>query len=82
MQDGTGTDQDMNDRDLTMDAAAAAAIRFSAGRNWVVTGLGLWMVVVAAVAGYAGPVAVWAVGALAVGLGFLAAAAETWAQRA
>jgi hypothetical protein len=26
MQDGTGTDQDMNDQDLAMDPAAAAAI--------------------------------------------------------
>jgi hypothetical protein len=50
-------------------------VRFSAERNWVATGLGLWLVVVAAVAGYAGPVAVWAVGALAVGLAFLLAAA-------
>jgi hypothetical protein len=57
--------------------------RFSDGRNWVGAGLGLWMVVVAAVGGYAGPVGVWAVGALAVGLGFLAAAAaETRARRA
>jgi hypothetical protein len=57
--------------------------RFAGGRDWVVAGLGLWMVVVAAAAGSAGPVAVWAVGALAVGLGFLAAAAaETWAWRA
>jgi hypothetical protein len=50
-------------------------VRFSADRNWVLTGLGLWMVVVAAVGGYAGPVAVWAVDALAVGLAFLLAAA-------
>jgi general stress protein CsbA len=57
--------------------------RFSAERNWVVTGLGLWLVVVAAVVGYAGPVAVWGIDALAVSLGFLAAAAaESWTRRA
>lgn len=50
-------------------------VRFSPERNWVVTGLGLWLVVVAAVGGYAGPAGVWAVGALAVGLAFLLAAA-------
>jgi hypothetical protein len=57
--------------------------RFSAERNWVLAGLGLWMVLVAAVGGYAGPATVWAVGALAVGLAFLlAAAVEPRARRA
>jgi len=50
-------------------------VRFSAERDWVAAGLGLWMVLVAAVGGYAGPATVWAVGALAVGLAFLLAAA-------
>jgi hypothetical protein len=54
--------------------------RFSVERNWVVTGLGLWLVVVAAVAGYAGPVAVWGIDALAVGLAFLLAAAVAAGQ--
>lgn len=49
-------------------------VRFSAERNWVATGLGLWLVLVAAVGGYAGPATVWAVGALAVGPAFLLAA--------
>jgi hypothetical protein len=49
-------------------------VRFSAERDWVAAGLGLWMVLVAAVGGYAGPATVWAVGALAVGLAFLLAA--------
>jgi hypothetical protein len=49
--------------------------RFSAERNWVLAGLGLWMVLVAAVGGYAGPATVWAVGALAIGPAFLLAAA-------
>jgi hypothetical protein len=50
-------------------------VRFSADRNWIGAGLGVWLVVVAAVGGYAGPVAVWAVGALAVGLAYLLVAA-------
>jgi len=49
-------------------------VRFSAERDWVAAGIGLWMVLVAAVGGYAGPATVWAVGALAVGLAFLLAA--------
>ena len=58
-------------------------VRFSAERNWTVAGLGLWLVLVAAVGGYAGPRAVWAVGALAVGLAFLlTAAAQPRARRA
>ena len=50
-------------------------VRFSAERDWAVAGLGLWLVVVAAVGGYAGPAGVWAVGALAAGLAFLLLAA-------
>lgn len=49
-------------------------VRFSAERNWVAAGLGLWMLLVAAAGGYAGPATVWAVGALAVGPAFLLAA--------
>jgi hypothetical protein len=43
--------------------------------DWPVAGLGLWLVIVAAVSGYAGPRAVWAIDALAVGLAFLLVAA-------
>jgi hypothetical protein len=40
-----------------------------------VAGLGLWLVIVAAVSGYAGTRAVWGVDALAVGPAFLLVAA-------
>jgi hypothetical protein len=43
--------------------------------NWSVFGLGIWLIVVAATSAYAGPVGVWAVGALAAGLAFLLVAA-------
>jgi hypothetical protein len=43
--------------------------------NWSVFGLGLWLMVVAGTSAYAGPVGVWAVGALAAGLAFLLLAA-------
>ena len=43
--------------------------------SWSVFGLGIWLVVVAGTGAYAGPVGVWAVGALAAGLAFLLAAA-------
>ena len=39
--------------------------------GWTVAGLGLWLLVVAAVGGFAGPVGVWAVDALAAGLAYL-----------
>jgi hypothetical protein len=45
--------------------------RFSAEQDWAVAGLGLWLVIVAAVGAYAGPRNVWAVAALAVGPAFL-----------
>jgi len=51
--------------------------------DWPVSGLGIWLVAVAAAAAYAGPVGVWAVGALAGGLAFLLmAAVEPWLRRA
>jgi hypothetical protein len=57
--------------------------RFSAEQNWAVAGLGLWLVLVAAVGGYAGPQNVWAVATLAVGPAFLLTAAlEHRRQRA
>jgi hypothetical protein len=57
--------------------------RFSAEQDWVVAGLGLWLVLVAAAGAYAGPENVWAVAALAVGPAFaLAAALERRFQRA
>jgi hypothetical protein len=43
--------------------------------DWPVSGLGLWLIVVAALSGYAGPIGVWSVGALAGGLAFLLMAA-------
>jgi len=43
--------------------------------NWLVAGLGVWLVAVAAVGGFAGPSGVWAVDALAAGLAYLLVAA-------
>jgi hypothetical protein len=43
--------------------------------HWAVTGLGLWLFVVAAAGGFAGPVGVWGVDALAAGLAYLLMAA-------
>ena len=57
--------------------------RFSAEQEWVIGRLGLWLVIVAAVAAYTGPQTVWAVAALAVGPALLLAAAiEQRRQRA
>ena len=57
--------------------------RFSAEQDWVMAGLGLWLVIVAAVGAYTGPQTVWAVAALAVGPAFLLTAAiEQRRQRA
>jgi hypothetical protein len=50
--------------------------------DWPVAGLGLWLVIVAATSGYAGPGAVWGIDALAVGPAFLLVAAFTpWLYR-
>jgi hypothetical protein len=50
--------------------------------DWPFAALGLWLVVVAAVGGFAGPVGVWAVDALAAGLAYLLMAAiEPWLRR-
>jgi hypothetical protein len=49
--------------------------------DWTVFGLGLWLVAVAAGSGFAGPVAVWAVDAVAVGVAFLAIAAVRYRRR-
>ncbi len=43
--------------------------------DWPVSGLGMWLIAVAAGGAFAGPVGVWAVGALAGGLAFLLMAA-------
>ena len=56
--------------------------RFSADQDWLVAGLGLWLVVVAAAGAYAGPQNVWAVAALAVGPAFLLTAAVEQRRRA
>jgi len=67
---------------VVFEAAAPALIigllylaRSVTGGDWPVAGLGLWLVIVAATSGYAGPRTVWAVDALAVGLAFLLVAA-------
>ena len=47
--------------------------------DWPVLGLGIWLLAVAAVGGFAGPRGVWAVDALAAGLAYLLMAAiEPW----
>jgi hypothetical protein len=47
--------------------------------DWPVLGLGIWLLVVAAAGGFAGPSGVWAVDALAAGLAYLLmAAVEPW----
>jgi hypothetical protein len=51
--------------------AATSTIRL----EWPVFGLGIWLIAAAAFSGFAGPVGVWAVGALAGGLAFLLMAA-------
>ena len=57
--------------------------RFSAEQDWFVAGLGLWLVLVAAVGANAGPQNVWAVATLAVGPAYLLVAAlEQRRQRA
>jgi hypothetical protein len=43
--------------------------------DWTVAGLGLWLIIVAAASGYAGPRTVWGIDTLAVGPAFLLAAA-------
>ena len=43
--------------------------------DWPVLGLGIWLLAVAAVGGFAGPAGVWAVDALAAGLAYLLMAA-------
>jgi hypothetical protein len=49
--------------------------------DWTVFGLGLWLMTVAAGSGFAGPVTVWAVDALAAGLAFLLMAAIGFGRR-
>jgi hypothetical protein len=49
--------------------------------NWTGFALGLWLVAVGAGSGFAGPVAVWAVDALASSVAFLAIAAVRFRQR-
>jgi hypothetical protein len=44
--------------------------RSSVRPHWALTGLGLWLIAVAAAGGFAGPVGVWAVNALAAGLAY------------
>jgi hypothetical protein len=50
-------------------------VRSAALPDWPVAALGLWLVIVAAVSGYAGPHAVWGIDAIAVGPAFLLVAA-------
>ena len=50
--------------------------------DWPLSGLGIWLLAVAAVGGFAGPAGVWAVDALAAGLAYLLMAAiEPWVRR-
>jgi len=50
--------------------------------DWPLFGLGIWLLAVAAVGGFAGPAGVWAVDALAAGLAYLLMAAiEPWVRR-
>ena len=51
--------------------AAASAIRL----EWTAFGLGIWLIAVAAISGFAGPAAVWGISALAVGVPLLLLAA-------
>jgi hypothetical protein len=48
---------------------------YAAWLNWYAFGLGIWLIAVAAVSGFAGPAGAWAVDALAVGIPFLLTAA-------
>ena len=57
--------------------AAAAAISL----DWAGFGLGLWLIAVGAGSGFAGPVTVWAVEALAAGVAFLVMAAFRFRHR-
>src|SRR5215472_12736928 len=57
------------------------AIGAAVALNWTAFGLGLWLVAVGAGSGFAGPVAVWAVDALAVSAAFLAIAAGRFGSR-
>jgi hypothetical protein len=59
----------------------AYAFSYAFVANWSVCLLGVWLIVVAGTSGYAGPVGVWAVGALAAGLAFLLMAAIRPDQR-
>jgi hypothetical protein len=47
----------------------------AATTDWPVLGLGVWLIVVAAGSGFAGPATAWAIDALAVGIAFLLVAA-------
>jgi hypothetical protein len=50
--------------------------------DWPVLGLGIWLIVVAAAGGFAGPAGVWGVDALAAGLAFLLIAViDPWVRR-
>jgi len=59
----------------------AYAFSYAFAANWSVCVLGVWLIVVAGTSAYAGPVGVWAVGALAAGLAFLTMAAIRPGQR-
>ena len=59
----------------------AYAFSYAFVANWSASALGVWLIIVAGASGYAGPVGVWAVGALAAGLAFLLVAAVRPGQR-
>jgi len=56
------------------------AVSSTTQTSWSVFGLGVWLIACAALSGFAGPRAVWGVLALAVGAGFLGAAAVQLAR--
>jgi hypothetical protein len=58
----------------------AFAVSSTTQTSWSVFGLGVWLIASAALSGFAGPRAVWGVLALAVGAGFLGAAAVQLAR--
>ena len=57
------------------------AVTSAIWQDWTVFGLGLWLIAVAAGSGFAGPVTVWAVDALAAGVAFLALAVIRFSRR-
>lgn len=77
---GVGGWSALQRRILLLSVGGAYAASSAVWLDWPVFGLGIWLIVVAASSGYAGPVTVWAVDALAGGLAFLLLAAFRFAR--